>query len=117
MSSLLERHRRRSSSPKSESASLAEQVDRHPLDGGDVDEGVAELGIGEEAVGHDVRIELLVLAEVGLLEALGVDRVDLVELETGLSLEGGEGPDSLSGQGRRSTRNRTRRATPDFISR
>ena len=59
----------------------------HALDGGDVDEGVAELGIGEQRVRHDVGVELLVLVEVVLLEALGVDRVDLVELQARLGLE------------------------------
>ena len=58
-----------SSSPLSPSAkwiaSLApEQVDAHPLDRADVDEAVAELGIRQQRVRHDVRVEPLVLVEV-----------------------------------------------------
>jgi hypothetical protein len=39
------------------------------------------------------------VAEVGLLEALGVDGVDLVELQARLGLVGAERPDGLGGQG------------------
>ena len=75
-----------------------EQVHRHPLDRRYVDEGVAGLRRGQQCVRHDGRIEGLV-AEIGLLEALRVQRVDLVELQAGLGLEGGERADGLSGQG------------------
>ena len=41
---------------------------------------------------------LLALVEVALLEALRVDRVDLVELQPWLGLERGERPDRLGRQ-------------------
>ena len=87
-----------SPSPKSNARVAAEQVDAHSLDGRDVDERVAELRVGQQRVRHHVRVELLVLVEVGLLEALRVDRIDLVELQPGLGLEAGEGAHRLRGQ-------------------
>jgi hypothetical protein len=55
-------------------------------------------GLGEQGVGHDVGVERLV-TEVRLLKALGVDGVDLVELQARLGLVGAERPDGLRGQG------------------
>ena len=47
-----------------------EQVDRHALDRGDVDERVARLRVRQIGLGQDFGIELLVLFEVLRLEPL-----------------------------------------------
>ena len=77
----------------------AEEVDGHPLDRADVDERVPGLRIGEVPLGQDLGVELLVFAEVLLLERRRVDLVDLVELQPRLRLERGEGADGLRREG------------------
>ena len=81
-----------------ERALAAEQVDGHALDRADVDEGVAELRVGQQRVRHDVGVPLLAFVQVALLEALRVDRVDLVELQARLGLERREGAHGLRRQ-------------------
>ena len=76
----------------------AEQVHRHPLDRRDVDEGVAGLRVGQQGVRHARSGRTAVVAEVGLLEALRVELVDLVELQARLRLERGERADRLRGK-------------------
>src|SRR5690606_6760366 len=60
-----------------EGAFAAEEVHRHALDGGDVDEGIAELGTGQQRGRHHGGVERRVVTEVLAPEGLGVDRIDL----------------------------------------
>ena len=75
-----------------------EQVDRHPLDGRDVDERMAGLRIGQVAVGQQLGVERVVVAEIVLLEALAIDLVFLDELVALGRVEGRELPHGLGGQ-------------------
>src|SRR5690606_29845642 len=65
-----------------ESALAAEEVHRHALDRGDVHERVTKLRIGQQRRRHDCGVERAIVTEVLPPEGLGVDRVDLVELQT-----------------------------------
>ena len=75
-----------------------EQVDRHPLDGRDIDERMAGLWIGQIAVGQQLGVERVVVAKIILLEALAVDLVFLGELVALRRVEGRELPHGLGGQ-------------------
>src|SRR5689334_11809663 len=59
----------------------AEEVDGHPLNGGDIHESVAGLWLFEVALRQQVRIKLILPLQVLALEALMVNLVDLVEFE------------------------------------
>src|SRR6266511_271528 len=76
----------------------AKEVDRHALDSRDVDEGLTWLRIGQVAGWNDLRVEGSVLIQVVAEEPLAVELVDLVELEPGFGLEGGERADGLRRQ-------------------
>lgn len=93
------------------------QVDRHPLDRGDVHERLADLRVRQVPRRDDPGVEGPVVVEVVPEEPLAVVLVDLVELQPRLRFEGGERPDGLGGQGPAIDEESTRRATPDFIRR
>ena len=63
------------------------QIDRHPLDGADVDEGVSRFGIFEVMRLERLRIKLLILVKVPTLESLTVNLVNLVKLQPQFRLE------------------------------
>src|SRR5215217_1777182 len=76
----------------------SEQVDPHALNGADVYKCVAELGSSQEFVGHDIGVPGAALIQIGLLEPLGIDRVDFVELESRLGLKRSKRADRLSSE-------------------
>jgi len=61
-------------------------------------ERVARFRVRQERVGHHVRVPAIPLLEIGLLETLGVEGVNLIELQARFGLERGEGPHRLRGQ-------------------
>src|SRR5690606_31241888 len=81
-----------------EGALAAKEVHGHALNGGDVHESIAELRTGQQRRRHDGGVERAIVTEVLPPEGLGVDRVDLVELQTRLGLERGELPHGLGSQ-------------------
>ena len=94
-----------------------ENVDGHPLDRADVDERVPCLWVSEVLLRHDLRVELLVLPEVLLLELRAVDLVDVSNFWPGSASNDENARTACAASARRSTRKRTRFATPDFMSR
>lgn len=81
-----------------EHCSTAEQVDGEALDRADENERLSRFRIGEVCIREHVRVVCVVVLEVTSLEALGVDLVDLIELETRLRLERSEGAGRLCSQ-------------------
>ena len=78
---------------------------------------MAGLRVGQVALGQDVRVEAVLLAEVLLLEPGRVHLVRLRELEVGLDIEAVEGADGLRGEGSSVHQEEDRLATPAFIRR
>ena len=77
----------------------SEEIDGHALDRADVQKGMARLRVEQVGRRHDLGIEGLAFFEVFAAKALAVDFVNLVELEARFRLKGGEGIDSLGGEG------------------
>jgi len=76
----------------------AEDVDGHPLDGGDVHEGLAGFRVSQVTLRKQLGVELLLFPEILPLELRAIDFVDLIELLPGLRVKRGEGTDSLGGE-------------------
>src|SRR5580693_1707840 len=85
--------------PGVEDGGVAEQINRHPLDGADVNERISGLRVEQVTCRQDGRVEFLAFVKILALESLAVDFVYLVELEARLGLERRKRSDSLSGKG------------------
>lgn len=78
---------------------FAQQVDGHPLDGGDVDEGVGFPGVGQVLFGQHLGVEAAAVFQLFAAESLAVDLVIPVQFEPLRRLKGGEGGNGLGGEG------------------
>ena len=81
-----------------EDCATTKEVDRHPLNCADVDEGRPGFRVGQVGLRQDGGIELVIITEILALEALRIHLIQTVELLTGLRLEALEGTDRLSSQ-------------------
>src|SRR5438046_304091 len=82
----------------------AKQIDRHSLNRADINKCVSLLRIQQIRGRQNLWIKFLIRIEVFALEALTVNFVDLIELQTRFRLERGKSPYGLCGQ--RSTVNK-----------
>ena len=72
-----------------------EEIDRHPLNRADINEGIALLWIVQIGLRQYLRIKLVFFLEIFALKALTVDFVNLVELESWLRLKRSKGANGL----------------------